>query len=367
MKQLLEDRELRGGGTSELLIDGRPFLNFSGCNYLALTNHIELRDAAQSALDEGVGFSRYLVHAYGGNDPYFDAVEQEAAKFFGTEAAVYLPSGYMIGAAGFAAADPEYDVILLDETAHWCLVDAAILTGKPIRYFAHRSPAALSREIEQLGPGQRPLVVTDGAFATLGALPPLDEYAVLLRACHGKLLVDESHSGGVVGATGRGTVQHFGVEDIAHVGVTLSKAFCGQGAVYVGSLECVERARACKPVRGSNSGTPISANVCAAALKFVRENPDVCAKARDSAEYLRSRLRGMGLDVASTPTSIVAFSHGNFSDMRAIQERLFQDGIYVLHSNYIASGPGGVIRLSVFADHTMEQLEQVANAIQAAI
>lgn len=366
-RQLLDGHELRGGGTSELFIDGERFLNFSGCNYLALTNNRELRDAAQQALDEGVGFSRYLVHAYGGRDPYFDAVEKEATKFFGTEAAVYLPSGYMIGAAGFAAAAPEYDVILLDETAHWCLVDAAKLTEKPIRYFAHRSAMALAEELEKLAPDQRPLVVTDGAFATLGALPPLDEYAALLRPLNGRLLVDESHSGGVVGESGRGTVEHFGVEDIAHVGVTLSKAFCGQGAVYVGSLECVERARACTPVRGSNSGTPISANVCAAALRFVRANPSLCAKVRESAEYLRNRLRGIGLDVPETPTSIVSFSHGDFSDMRAIQERLFDKGIYVLHSNYIASGPGGIIRLSVFADHSKKQLDWVVQEIQTAL
>ncbi len=366
-RQLLDGHELRGGGNSRLLIDGEPFLNFSGANYLALTDKEELRSAAQQALDEGAGFSRYLVHAYGGIDPYFDAVEQEAAKFFGTEAAVYLPSGYMIGAAGFAAAYPEFDIILMDEIAHWCLEDAAKLTGKPVRYFAHRSVSALEAEMDQLLPGQRPIVVTDGAFATSGSLPPLDEYAALLEPCNGKLLVDESHSGGVVGKTGRGAVQHFGVENIAHVGVTLSKAFCAQGSVYVGSVEGVERARACKPVRGSNSGTPISANVAAAALRLVRANPGICSKVRKQAEYLRERLREIGLVVAKSPTAIVSFSHGNFSDMRAIQESLFNENIYVLHSNYIASGPGGAIRLSVFADHSIEDLNQVVRAIQATI
>lgn len=365
--QILDGHELRGGGNSELRIDGEPFLNFSGANYLALTDKEELRGAAQRALDEGVGFSRYLVHAYGGNDPYFDAVEREAAKFFGTEAAVYLPSGYMIGAAGFAAADPEFDIILMDEIAHWCLEDAAKLTGKPVRYFAHRSAKALAEAIEQLLPEQRPIVVTDGAFATSGSLPPLDEYAALLEACNGKLLVDESHSSGVVGKTGRGAVQHFGVEDFAHVGVTLSKAFCAQGSVYVGSVEGVERARACKPVRGSNSGTPISANVAAAALRLVRANPGLCSKVREQAEYLRTRLKEIGLVVPESPTAIVSFSHGGFSDMRAIQENLFNEKIYVLHSNYIASGPGGAIRLSVFADHSIEDLNRVVEAIQTAI
>ena len=105
----------------------------------------------------------------------------------------------------------------------------AKLTNKPFRYFAHLSAESLGREIDTLSSGQRPLVVTDGAFATSDDLPPLDQYADLLKHVDGTLLVDESHSGGVVGETGRGSAQHFGVEDIAHVGVTLSKAFCGRG------------------------------------------------------------------------------------------------------------------------------------------
>ena len=138
-QQILDGRELRGGGNARLLIDGVPFVNFSGCNYLALTDRLELRSAAQNVLDAGAGFSRYLVNAYGGYDPYFKAAEEEAAKFFGTEAAVYLPSGYLIGAAGFAAAEPDFDIILLDENAHWCLKDSAKLTNKEFRFFAHRS------------------------------------------------------------------------------------------------------------------------------------------------------------------------------------------------------------------------------------
>ena len=366
-QQILDGRELRGGGNARLLIDGVPFLNFSGCNYLALTDKPELRSAAQNVLDDGAGFSRYLVNAYGGYDPYFQAAEEEAAKFFGTEAAVYLPSGYLIGAAGFAAAEPDFDVILLDENAHWCLKDAAKLTEKPFRYFAHRSAESLGTEIDMLSSGQRPLVVTDGAFATTGALPPLDQYADLLKTVDGRLLVDESHSGGVVGETGRGSAQHYGVEDIAHVGVTLSKAFCCQGAVYVGSRAQVERAVAAKPIRGSNSGTPISANVCAAALKYVRNNPDLCKRVRELANYLRNNMRALGLTVSDTQAPIVSFSYGGFSEMRNIQQHLFNQGMYVLHSNYIASGSAGIIRFSIFADHSVQDLDRVTETISSAL
>jgi 7-keto-8-aminopelargonate synthetase-like enzyme len=198
-------------------------------------------------------------------------------------------------------------------------------------------------------------------------LPPLDQYADLLKHVDGRLLVDESHSGGIVGETGRGSAQHYGVEHITHVGVTLSKAFCGQGAVYVGSKAQVERAVAAKPIRGSNSGTPISANVCAAALKLVRNNPDLCKRVRESADYLRNNLRALGLDVSDTQAPIVSFSYTGFSEMRNIQQYLFNQRMYVLHSNYIASGPGGIIRLSIFADHSVQDLDRVTAAIDGAL
>ena len=171
---------------------------------------------------------------------------------------------------------------------------------------------SLGREIDTLSTGQRPLVVTDGAFATTGALPPLDQYADLLKHVDGRLLVDESHSGGVVGETGRGSAQHFGVEDIAHVGVTLSKAFCGQG-LYMSDQE--HRLNALLPPSLSEGQirTPISANVCAAALKYVRNNPDLCKRVRELSNYLRKNLRAIGLTVSDTEAPIVSFSYGGFS------------------------------------------------------
>ena len=276
-QQILDGRELRGGGNARLLIDGVPFLNFSGRNYLALTDKPELRSAAQNVLDDGAGFSRYLVDAYGGYDPYFQAAEEEAAKFFGTEASVYLPSGYLIGAAGFAAAEPDFDIILLDENAHWCLKDAAKLTEKPFRYFAHRSAESLEQKLTRFHQ-ERPLVVTDGAFATTGALPPLDQYADLLKhvevGCWWTSLTWRR-----CWRNGTGPLKHYGVEDIAHVGVTLSKAFCGQGAIYVGSKKRRSNALLWLNLSEGNRVRRYL-RTCAAALKFVRNNPDLCKRVR---------------------------------------------------------------------------------------
>jgi 7-keto-8-aminopelargonate synthetase-like enzyme len=359
---LLADHVIAGGGGRELLVDGKPFLNFAGCNYLALGDRPALRDIARQAIDGGVLFSRYLVRDYGGYDEPFERVEAAAASFYGTEAAVYLPSGYLIGAAGLAGLRPYYDVLVLDELAHWCLADAAQLSDAPVVTFRHADAGDLAQVISGLG-DQRPLVVTDGAFATTGEVPPLDRYYELAEARDGHLFVDESHAAGVVGPRGRGAVDHYSLGPRAHVATTLSKGLCGHGSVFAGSAEEVQRARASRPLRGSSPGSPISALVSAAALDIVRETPQLAAELRGKADALRKRLRAIGLQVPETPASIAAFADGDFDNMRGLQQALFDQGIYVLHSNYIAAGPGGMIRLSVFADHTDDDFTRVVEAI----
>ncbi|MEQ9465676.1 MAG: pyridoxal phosphate-dependent aminotransferase family protein [Haliea sp.] len=359
---LLGTRRIAGGGGRSLLVDGEPYLNFAGCNYLALGERPELRDAARRAIDDGALFSRYLVRDYGGFDEPFERVEAAAAAFYGTETAAYLPSGYLIGAAGFAGLRPDYDVLVLDEMAHWCLADAATLSDAPVKTFRHGDVADLERVLDELA-GQRPLIVSDGVFATTGELPPLDHYYALAEARDGCLFIDESHAAGVVGPRARGAVDHFGLGPRAHVGTTLSKGLCGQGSVFVGSEQQVARARATRALRGSSPGSPISALVSAAALDLVRETPDLAASLRNKASALRARLRALGLQVPETPAAIAAFAEGDFAHMRGLQAALFAEDIYVLHSNYIAAGPGGMIRLSVFADHAEGDFERVCDVI----
>ncbi len=366
-RSVLDGHRLTGGDSARLYLDGKEYVNFGGCNYLALSQRPELRHAAQTALDRGCAFSQFLVHDYGGEYEYFDSVEREAARFWGTESAVYVPSGYHIGFAAMAGLKPMYDVIVLDELAHWCLGDAAALTGVPVKRFAHCDPRSLADVLRELTPGVRPLVATDGAFATTGALPPLDRYALLLEEYDGQLLVDESHVAGVVGETGRGAVQHFGLEKRVYVGTTLSKGLCGQGAVFTGTEAMIDRARKTPAVRGSNAGSHISAAVSATALRLVRENPAICADLRAKTCYLRSQLQAVGLPIIDTPASIVSFSQGSFEDMRAIQLGLCDAGIFVLHSNYIAAGPAGTIRMAVFADHSEADLDKAVERIESLV
>jgi 7-keto-8-aminopelargonate synthetase-like enzyme len=364
---VLADRTLRGEASRVLVAGDEEFLNFAGANYLALSGRMELKTAAVTAIDQHCGFSRLMHPCYGGSDPWFDAVEEAAAEFWGTEAALYLPSGFHLGFAALAGLRPLFDAIVFDEQAHWCLTQAAALAEVPVLRFNHCSADSLAETLDELPGGFRPLVATDGVFATTGRLPPLDCYQRLVDAHDGQMLVDESHAAGAVGPHGRGALDYFGICERAHVVTTLSKAFCAQGAVLLGNRETIDRSLATPAVRGSNQGSPVSAAISAAAINVLRSEPQLRHRLDENTRHLRSGLRSLGLEVEETPAPICAFTFGGFEVMREIQERLFSEHIYVLHSNYIASGPGGTIRLAVYADHTLDDLDRLLAALKRAL
>ena len=215
--------------------------------------------------------------------------------------------------------------------------------------------------MKKLDKQARPLIGTDGVFATMGNLPQLKEYADLARAQGGVVFVDESHAVGTVGKHGRGAHEYLDAGDNVYVGATLSKGICTQGAIFAEAKEIVERAATSTVLRGSSKGALISAAASAAAMKWVRENPEYIAELGNKTNYLREKLRGIGLNIHSSPASIVSFAFGEFETLRNIQTQLFEKKIYVLHSNYIAAGPSGAIRMSVFGDHTYEDLDRLVD------
>ncbi|KPM32060.1 2-amino-3-ketobutyrate coenzyme A ligase [Croceitalea dokdonensis DOKDO 023] len=362
MKQILDPYEITGGGTAYVYLDGKPFLNFGGNNYLALNSRKELKQAALRELEKTNGYSMHLPDAYGAKEEAFMSVEEKAALFFDTEAAVYLPSGYFIAHAAMSGLEGLYDAIVIDELAHWCTQDAANLSGHPVLYFKHNDLKDLEKVLTDLPASYRPLIATDGCFATTGEIPPINVYEKLAKEKMGVVYVDESHSIGVVGENGRGAKEFCRAGDSVHVGATLSKGICGQGAVFIGTHEMVKKAKTSTVLRGSSKGSPISAAVSATALEIVRKNPKLVKSLYDKTKYLKSKL-SVELVSENSPAPIVSFSLGSFKKNRALQEFLFKRNIYVLHSNYIASGPSGIIRLSIFADHQTKDLNIFIEAL----
>lgn len=361
---LLASRVLQGPESARILIDNRSLINFAGATYLALQPMTELRAAAQRAVDTGHSWSQMSSNAYGGTDPFFAEFETEGARFFGSETSVYLPTGYFCGLASVAALQSSFDKIFIDEMAHFSLYDAARLSGASVCAFAHCDSDALQDAVRKhCSEGQRPLVLTDGVFATTGRIPPLAEYSRIAFGAGGQLFVDESHGYGVVGDNGRGAAEYCGVTDAFHAG-TLSKGFCAQGGIMPCTRDFAARVRSRPPVRGANSGSPVSALVASAALRLTRELPERRERLHTLSQRLKIGLRGLGLDILDTPAPITSFRIGTRTDMLALQKSLFDEGIHVLHSTYIGAGPEGVIRCATFADHSESDLDTLIASLR---
>lgn len=358
---ILEGKGVGGPVSARITVEGRQYLNFFGTAYLALSGIPEIRGAVRRALDEGVAFARHLPAAVGGDDPIFDAVEAAGATALDTEASVYFASGAMIGSVGLASLAGRFGSIAIDECAHYSLQEAALASGVCVARFSHRDVDSLAEVLETCPrrPGP-PLVMTDGIFAATGAIAPLAEYATLLRPLEGAMLVDESHGFGVVGSSGRGAWEHCGLDGEVVRGATMSKAYCAHGGL-VGCTSAVARMlRERPPVRGSSSGSPLSAVAAAASLRYVAAHPELRLQLAETTRSLREHLRDIGLEVIESPAPIVSFRVGSRADMLELQRRLFERGICVHHSTYIGAGPEGLIRCAVYRDHSTADIEAFA-------
>ena len=193
-------------------IDGREYLYFVGTGYLGLQNHPEVIRAACLATE------RYGIHpatnrAGFGNCPPLLEAERRAAELYNAPAAYYFATGYAGNAILLAAVEDRFDLLLADEMSHYSVLDAARQSGRPLVMFHHRDAGDLDAVMKQnLSPGGRPLLLTDGVFAVRGTIAPLDEYRAVLSGYPGAgMLIDDAHALGILGPNGRGTLEHFGL------------------------------------------------------------------------------------------------------------------------------------------------------------
>jgi 8-amino-7-oxononanoate synthase len=367
-------------------IDDRWYLYFGGTNYLGLAANPDVIAAGCDAL------RRYGVHsattrAGFGHNPVTLAVEQAAARFFGCEDSFYFASGYVGNHIAIAAMRVRHDAIYLDESAHYSLVEAARGSGLPCHQFRHRAPSDLHDRLRATLPsGGRPLVLTDGVFASSGALAPLKDYLAVLREfAHASLLVDDSHGFGVLGDRGRGSLQHAGLwtdrvnretvesESADGVGLfvvgTLAKAFGGFGGILPGSREFLAHARSSSHFYDGASAPPsAAAGSTAKAIEIVETQPELRRQLAANIEQCRGGLKCMGIDTDGWPTPIVSLHIGSAENMRSIHARLKAEGVLVPYmAAYAGVAEQGHLRCALCAAHSPEMIEQLLKALAAVV
>lgn len=357
-------RRIESPTGARVVVDGRPILNFGGSSYLGLSYRPELAQAGIAAL-QSQGPTAQLPRHYGFALAANLDLESAAAEFFATESAMYFSTGYLFGLIALTGLASQYDVVFMDESAHYSLRDGAAAASKPVHMFAHLDADDLARAMaRELRPGQRPLVATDGMFATFGSLPPLGDYARLLEPHGGWLVVDESHAFGVVGPTGRGAVERYGVaRDRVVAGGSLGKAFCAFGGLAIGSRAVTDDLWKSPAARGAVSGMSSGAAMSAASLRYVREHPELLQRLRANVRQLKDGVRRLGLEANDTEAPVATFVCGTADEMKALQERLMDEGMFVIYSNYVGAGPSGAIRCAAFADHAPEDIERLLDAL----
>lgn len=360
---------LEGRTGSRVMVLGRSRLMLSCYDYLGLAGHPSVEEAAIAAIrthGTGTGGVRMLT----GTTALHRELEREVADFKGAEAALTFGSGYLANLAVVAALVGPRDRVLLDAHAHRSLHDACILARVPVTIFPHNDTAALERALRRGSPGRRTLIVVDGLYSMDGDACPLPELVELKRRYDAFLLVDEAHALGVLGATGRGVHEHFGIEAKA-VDVwtgSLSKAVPSNGGFLAGRRDLIVYLQhASAPFWFSAALAPAAAGAALEALRVARREPERLEALRRNTIRLREGLRARGYDTGDSLSAIVPVMVGEEVAAWKLARRLFDEGVLASAVVHPAVKRGSArLRLCATAGQSSADLDEALDAFDRA-
>jgi glycine C-acetyltransferase len=341
----------------------------SSNNYLGLAGHPHVVDAGLDGLRRygaGTASVRFICGTF---EPHLE-LERELAAFAGTEAALTYVSCWNANEALIPTLTDDRTVILSDELNHASIVDA-IRLARPARkvVFPHADMTALRDALRGCEPGQRKLVVTDGVFSMEGDVARLPDILELAETHDAVVVVDDSHGTGVLGRTGRGVAEHFGVlGEVDVITSTLGKALGGAAGGYVASTGevCDVLAQRSRPQLFSNALPPTVATSALGALRVLRENPEFVERLHENARWFRVRLRELGFDPLDGEAGIIPIIVGETAFAIELSERLLDRGVFVTGFGYPVVPEGTArVRVQMSAAHTREQLEVALDAFAA--
>lgn len=337
-------------------------------NYLGLTFEPACIHAAQQALEQqgtGTTGSRMANGSYGSHL----ALETELADFFGRRSVLVFSTGYMVNLGVIAALAGPDDIVLLDADCHASIYDACKLGGAQVIRFRHNDAADLERRMRRLGERARnALILVEGIYSMLGDQAPLREIVEIKQRLGGYLLVDEAHSVGVLGAHGRGLAEELGVEaEVDIVTGTFSKSLGAIGGFAASHHQDMDLLRyASRPYIFTASPSPSAIASVRAALQTMRDRPELRERLWSNARQLYQGLDALGYRLGPQPSPIVPVLLGSPEEGVAFWESLVERGVYVNLVPPLAT-PGGqaLVRCSVSAAHTPEQIERIIQAFAA--
>lgn len=346
---------------NKVKVDGKEMIMVGSNNYLGLINHPRVMKAAQEAVDRyGVATcgSRFL----NGTLDIHNELEERLAKFMKMEAALTFSTGFQTNQGIISTLISRGDAVITDRMVHASIIDACRLSYGGAHKFKHNDMADLERIISSLDNDIRKLIVVDGVFSMEGDLANLPEIVEIAKKNNAKVMVDDAHGIGVMGKNGRGTAEHFGVEDdVDLVMGTFSKSFASLGGFVAGEKKVISYIKHfARSLIFSASITPASVATVLATLDIIENEPERRERLWQITEKMKSGFQAMGYNTGPTETPIIPIIIGN-DEMAFMLWRLLREaGIFTNPVIYPAVPKDqSLIRTSYSATHSDEELDTV--------
>jgi glycine C-acetyltransferase len=364
-------RILQGASTPRCRVDGREVLMLCSNNYLNLSNHSRLKDAAAAAvLSHGAGSGS--VRPIAGNMDIHVELERRLAGFKGAEASLVYQTGFAANACLIPQLADSGDLIVSDELNHGSIIDGVRLSKADRAVYRHCDPLHLEEVLRQAEnhspPYRRMLVITDGVFSMDGDVAPLDHIARIAKEHGAMVYVDDAHGEGVLGEGGRGIVSHFKLDrDSVHVEMgTFSKAFGVVGGHISGSRDLVNFAlNKSRTWLLSGSHPPAVVAACVAAIDVLETEPRHVRSLWENTEYFRKGVQEIGFDTGKSMTPIVPIMIGESATAKTFSNRLFDLGVFALPIVFpMVSRDGARIRTIMNAGLSREDLDEAIAAFE---
>jgi len=339
--------------------DHRQVVNLSSNNYLGLTTHPRLREAALDATRR-LGVGSGSVRTIAGTMDIHMELERRLAAFKKTEAVVVFQSGFAANAGTVAAVLTKDDVVVSDELNHASIIDGCRLSRATIKVFPHKDVDAARNVLSGLPADQRKLLITDGVFSMDGDLGALPGLCALAEEFGCIMMVDDAHASGVFGTNGRGTIDHFAMHGRVDIQVgTLSKAVGVLGGYVAGSRTLIEflyhRAR---PFLFSTSHPPAVAAACIAALDVLEQEPQIIDRLWENTRFFKSGLEALGFDTGLSQSPITPVIVGDGALAMTLSDRLFEEGVFAQGIAYpTVARDKARVRTIVTSAHTRDELQ----------
>ena len=352
-------------------MEGRERLMLGSNNYLGLTGDERVKAAAREAL-ERYGTALTGSRLMNGTIPLHHELEEEIAGWLGTEDALVFTTGYQANVGCLSAILSAADTVIADSGDHASILDGCRLSGAKLRPFRHNQMDKLERMLERaIGDGGGVLVVVDGVFSMEGDLCPIPDVLERTERYGARLMVDEAHAVGVLGARGAGSCELFGVEDRVDLRMgTFSKSLASCGGYIAGPADVIEYLKiAARPFMFTAAAVPAAVGAALQAVRICRsEGGPLFARLLDNADYLRRGFADLGLrvvdpgrlpDGSAATTPVVPVVVGEDWQAVLLWKALFDAGVYTNVALHPAVPPGGaLLRTSLMATHEREDLDR---------